>query len=110
MSRHNLIHHSHHGSVAGKGTQTLVQEIYSNLLQYLEDDIDSVFIQLNQSKAYDVFDHDLLLQKMSVLGFNTKTLNIFKSYLSERLQYVVVDSFESDKLLHRDLVSVEFFT
>ena len=27
LMRHNLIHHTHHGSVSGKGTQTIVQEI-----------------------------------------------------------------------------------
>ena len=36
---------------------------------------------------------------MKALGFNKKTLSIFTSYLSNRKQYVVVDSFKSDKLL-----------
>ena len=36
---------------------------------------------------------------MAWLGFNVKTLNILKSYLSERRQYVSVDSFDSDPFL-----------
>ena len=99
LKRHQLIHHTHHGSVQGKNTQTLIQELYQSLLQSLEAGEDSVFIQLDQSKAYDVIDHQILFGKMKHLGFNTKTLNIFKSYMGERKQYVEVDSFISNTLI-----------
>ena len=94
----NLIHHTHHGSVGGKSTQTLVQELYDILLTSLEQGDDMAFVQLDQSKAYDVIDHEILIAKMIYLGFNKKTIAIFRSYLSERRQYVVIDSFPSQTL------------
>ena len=56
-------------------------------------------IQLDQSKAYNVIDHDILIAKMEIIGFNRKTIGIFRSYLSERRQYVVINSFPSETLL-----------
>ena len=99
LNENNYIDHSHHGSVTGKSTQTLVQEIYDILLTSLENKETSAYIQLDQSKAYNVVCHSLLLQKIEALGFNQKTMNIFRSYLNQRKQQVVVDSFQSDILL-----------
>ena len=98
LKSNNFIDHSHHGSISNKNTQTLVQEMYEILLESLETGDDSVFIQLDQSKAYDVVSHQLLLSKMKILGFNRKTLKIFESYLKDRRQYVSVDSFASEPL------------
>ena len=99
LKTNELIHHTHHGSVAGKSTQTLIQEVYDRLLTSLEEGKDSAFVQLDQSKAYDVIDHEILIKKMQHLGFNKKAINIFKSYMFERKQYVVVESFPSELLL-----------
>ena len=94
----HLIHHTHHGSVAGKSTQTFIQELYDNLMTALEQGDDMTFIQLDQSKAYDAIDHQILLAKMQYLGFNRKAIAIFKSYLSDRRQFVLIDSFPSETL------------
>ena len=99
LKTNNFINHSHHGSVQYKNTQTIVQELYEMLLFSLEKGETAAFIQLDQSKAYDVISHHILLQKMKALGFNKKTINIFTSYLGDRKQYVSVDSFSSDTLL-----------
>ena len=34
--------------------------------------------------AFDTIDHDLLLEKLYVIGFSKHTVNWFKSYLSNR--------------------------
>ena len=64
----------------------------------LEQGEDSAVLILDQSAAYDVVWHPLLLQKLEILGFQEKTLKLFKSYLSDRRQRVLVDSFLSDEL------------
>ena len=76
LKRNNFINFTHHGSVKGRGTQTLVQELFDNLMESVENDEVSAVIQTDQSKAYDVVNHDILLAKMKILGFNHKTLNI----------------------------------
>ena len=99
LKENNLIKHSHHGSVTSKSTQTLVQEIFDNVLESLDKGEDCAIIKLDQSKAYDVISHPILLDKMKILGFSMKTLAIFKNYLNGQRQYVVIDSFPSQPLL-----------
>ena len=77
-----------------KGTQSLVQELYDSLLVAMETEETVAVIQTYQSKAYDVVDHPILIAKMTWLGFNRKAINIMSSYLEERRQYVIVDSFD----------------
>lgn len=49
-----------------------------------------VFIDL--SKAFDTVDHNILLQKLKYYGITGKTRQWFKSYLSNRKQYITFDN------------------
>ena len=41
-------------------------------------------ILIDLQKAFDTIDHDVLLQKLYAIGFSKRTVNLFKSYLSNR--------------------------
>ena len=41
-------------------------------------------ILIDLQKAFDTIDHDVLLQKLYAIGFSKHTVNLFKSYLSNR--------------------------
>ena len=41
-------------------------------------------ILIDLQKAFDIIDHDVLLQKLYANGFSKRTVNCFKSYLSNR--------------------------
>ena len=99
MELNDLIHKSHHGVVEGKSTQTLVAEVHDWLLQNKTQEQDSALIILDQSKAYELVDHKILLDKMEVLGFKKQAINIMKSFLQDRKQLVQVEGKRSETLI-----------
>ena len=50
---------------------------------------------LDFSKAFDLVNHQILLKKLKALGCNEQTVSWFKSYLSDRYMYCVVNGKES---------------
>ena len=51
---------------------------------------------LDFKKAFDSVPHDVLLQKIEMLGFGGNFLKIIASYLSKRKQYVKLKNFNSE--------------
>ena len=56
----------------------------------------SVFIDLQ--KAFDTVNHDILIDKLSYYGIRGISNQWFKSYLSNRKQYVSINGFNSDTM------------
>ena len=48
-------------------------------------------VLMDLSKAYDCILHDLLLAKLEAYGFSLESLNLMKSYLTNRLQRIKVN-------------------
>ena len=55
-----------------------------------------VFVDLQ--KAFDTVNHEVLLKKIYQYGIRGNTYEWFKSYLTDRLQFVSILGFDSDKL------------
>ena len=58
----------------------------------------SAVIMLDMSAAFDVVDHDILVDKMQIYGFNRCSVKWLSSYLSNRSQSVLIDGHLSEPL------------
>ena len=75
------------------------------IIQLLDKIIDSlsrkehiIAIFMDLSKAFDTIDHNILLYKLKNYGIRGIALSWFKSYLSDRQQYVFVNNKSSSML------------
>ena len=94
-----LFDYNHHGSVPCHSTQMLILELHDKLIQSLEEYEDgTALILIDQSKAYDLIPHQILIEKMQALNYLKKTLNTLTNYLAERKQYIQIQNIESDVL------------
>lgn len=74
-----------------------------NVVDYICGELDAGFngvagVFFDYSKAFDLVNHDILMKKLNIVGVSNKTLDIFRSYLSNRMQFVQVGESKSSLL------------
>ena len=70
-------------------------DLWSKLLDKKQD---SVLLQLDQSAAYDVVSHEILILKLKILGLDENSIKLIQSYCTNRTQQVSVDGHLSEPL------------
>lgn len=95
LDSNNILTDSQHGFRNGRSCDTqlvyTLNELTSNLDQGLVTDV----IILDFSKAFDSVNHRKLLHKLKHLGINENLVFWIQEFLTNRYQYVSVDSFDS---------------
>ena len=91
-----ILHSSHHGSRPWHSTCTAIIEMQNSWINAIErGDLVGVMM-LDLSAAFDLVDHELLIQKLQLMGFQETVLQWFTSYLKDRTQCVYLDGQLSD--------------
>ena len=80
----NNIYKSQYGFRKHHSTEFASLELVDTIQQQLDLKLDPFALFLDMSKTFDTLDHEILMQKSSFYGVQNTSLNIFKSYLSER--------------------------
>ena len=62
----------------------------------LEEGLLTGMILIDFQKAFDIIDHEILLQKVKAISFLKETLQWFRSYHSEQIFFVNIESKLSD--------------
>ena len=63
-------------------------DLVDKICNAVENNKQTIGIFLDVSKAFDTIDHDILLRKLVHYGFRGTVIDWFKSYLSNRTQYI----------------------
>ena len=91
----NLFHSNHHGGLPNHSTNTALIQLHDICLQAAVSKKLTGALLLDQSAAYDLLDHLILLDKLRVYNFDQNSINWFESYLSNRSQSVQVETKQS---------------
>ena len=92
LEGNNLFNSNQHGFRGGRSCLSQLLAHVDTVLSYLEQGYNVDTIYLDFSKAFDKVDHTLLLKKLQNYGIHGKLLGWIKSFLTGRLQYVIVNS------------------
>ena len=90
-----IILEEHHGGLQNHSTITAKSIIDYYAAKSIEEDKLSVILSTDLSMAFDVVDHVILTEKLRHYGVRGHSLNLMKSYLSKRMQYVELNTKKS---------------
>ena len=101
IQKHDLLYENQYGFRPNHSTSSAIAHVINNITTANEQGKYTIGLFLDLSKAFDCLDFDILFEKLSTYGFRGTTLQLLKSYLSRREQFVVVNDFQSAHLLSR---------
>ena len=88
LTINNLIYSNQSGFRSEFGTEAAVAFIVDSLLLNLDKNLINGMVLVDYKKAFDTVDHCILLDKLGAYHLDQSSLDWFKSYLSDRKQYV----------------------
>lgn len=82
----------------GRSTVGALLAVLENIVEGLDCGMNIHATLCDLSKAFDCVDVNVLLFKLEYYGIRSKELNLFRSYLSDRMQYVSIGDSDSEIL------------
>lgn len=98
LTRKNLLTSHQSGNRKLHSTETLSLLVTDHIYQAMDSKKITAMVLIDLSKAFDSLCHSILIKKLQSLGVSIKTLEWFKSYLSNREQRTRVANVLSDPL------------
>ena len=96
LSINGILHTRQYGFRNGHSTINAITDLCYHILQGFDNKNITLAVFLDLSKAFDTVDHEILLKKLEHYGIRGLALEWFKSYLSDRKQYVEIKSTKSN--------------
>ncbi len=96
LSSHNVLNPRQFGFQPKKSTNTAIANVLSTLINNINSDKHVAFILFDLKKAFDLINHDLLLNKLKHYGIRGIPHKWIKSFLSNRTQKVKCNNSLSD--------------
>ena len=95
FEKFNLFYKYQFGFRTNHSTEHALIEIVDQIRLSIDKDQLTCGIFIDLSKAFDTVNHDILLDKLDNYGIRGKALSLFRSYLSGRKQYTVIENVKS---------------
>ena len=84
LSLNKVLYDYQSGFRKNHSTDTCLSFLNDKILKGFDDGLLTGMILIDLQKAFDTINHDILLKKLSIIGFSDHTVKWFQSYLSNR--------------------------
>jgi ribonuclease P/MRP protein subunit RPP40 len=91
LEANDLFNKSQHGFRSGRSCLSQLLDYHDKIVSLLEKGLNVDSVYLDFSKAFDKVDHQIVLDKLSLLGIRGKLLLWIESFLTSRTQQVIVN-------------------
>ena len=98
FDQNKILYAHQYGFRKQHSTELAELELVDRTIYTLDKDETPINIFLDLSKAFDTLNHTILLNKLHHYGIRDGSLTLFKSYLQNRKQYVVINNAKSETL------------
>ena len=95
LSENNIIYDLQFGFRQNFSTAHALINLTENIRQALDEGYTGCGIFVDLQKAFDTVDHEILLSKLNHYGICGVSNDWFRSYLSDRQQYVSISGYDS---------------
>ena len=95
LVKHKLLHQAQHGFVPRRSCLTILLKFMNSVTEEIDKGKTVYCAYLDLSKAFDVLNHEVLIQRLQRIGIGGKVLNWIQEFLSNRKYQVKVGSSRS---------------
>ena len=97
LMSHNMLHESQSGFRAKHSCETALNHMVHMWALAIDKGLVNGVVMLDLRKAFDLVNHTILLDKLSIYGCSQQWMRWFSSYLSERKQFVLFKGKQSEQ-------------
>ena len=91
LDKYDLLYKFQLGFGKKFSTDSCLVQLSDFIINGMDKGLDTGMILIDLQKAFDTLDHNNLLEKMECLGFKKLVIKWFKSYLSNRKFFVLLE-------------------
>ena len=92
LTDQTILHPRQFGFKKGHSIEHAIAQLVDQIYKSFENDKYTVGIFIDLSKAFDTVDHTILLKKLEIYGITGANLAWFRSYLTNRKQYICINN------------------
>ena len=91
LDSNNILSDNQYGFRKGLSTSMAIFEVLKTLHQNWNDKLYSGCIFIDFSRAFDSIDHQILIEKLKLYGFDSTTLKFMEMYMGSRKQTTIIN-------------------